>query len=83
MDQQPSVSEVQCALLVYGYPTEITGRHDSQSQFAVRAFQLYFRPGNYDGAIDDESIAILYSLNEKYHADANNEQRLKCHMPPS
>jgi N-acetylmuramoyl-L-alanine amidase len=76
--QQPSVSEVQCALLVYGYPIEVTGRHDSQSQFAMRAFQLHFRPANYDGSIDDESIAILFALNEKYRAKASNEQRLKC-----
>ncbi len=79
--QQPSVSEVQCALLVYGYPIEITGRHDAQSQFAMRAFQLHFRPSNYDGSIDDESIAILLSLNEKYRADADNEQRSNCDLP--
>ncbi len=79
--QQPSVSEVQCALLVYGYPIEITGRHDSQSQFVMRAFQLHYRPDNYDGSIDDESIAILFSLNEKYRADPNDEQRSQCQMP--
>jgi N-acetylmuramoyl-L-alanine amidase len=79
--QQPSVSEVQCALLIYGYPIEITGRHDSQSQFVMRAFQLHFRPGNYDGSVDDESIAILFSLNEKYRADPNDEQRSKCQTP--
>lgn len=77
--QQPSVSEVQCALLVYGYSIEITGHHDSQSQFVMRAFQLHFRAGNYDGSIDDESIAILFSLNERYRADTNSEQRSECH----
>jgi len=76
--RQPSISDVQCALSVYGYPVEITGQHDRQSQFAMRAFQLHFRAANYDGLIDDESIAILFALNEKYRADESDDPRPGC-----
>ncbi|PXC09000.1 N-acetylmuramoyl-L-alanine amidase, partial [Pseudomonas aeruginosa] len=34
----------------------------------LRAFQMHFRPENYDGALDVETAAILYALNEKYPA---------------
>ena len=67
--QPPSILEVQCALSIYGYPVKLTGAQDRQSQFAVRAFQLHFRPSNYSGLIDDEMVAILYALNKKYRAD--------------
>ena len=67
--QLPSVLEVQCALSIYGYPVELTGVQDRQSQFAVRAFQLHFRPSNYTGLIDEETTAILYALNKKYRSE--------------
>ena len=63
---QPSIQEAQCALSIYGYPIIISGTHDLQSQFAFRAFQLHYRPSNYSGLLDQETLAILYALNEKY-----------------
>lgn len=67
MDRQmPNIQTLQCALSVYGFPIEVTGLHDLQSQFAFRAFQLHYRPGNYDGLLDTETVAILYALIEKY-----------------
>lgn len=41
-----------------------------QTRFAVRAFQLYFRPGNYSGEVDAETAAILFALLEKYRPKA-------------
>ncbi|XAO71960.1 MAG: hypothetical protein AAYR33_03280 [Acetobacteraceae bacterium] len=32
----------------------------------IRAVQLHYRPENYDGDLDDETIAIILSLAEKY-----------------
>ena len=60
----PSVLRSACALSIYGYPVELTGVQDRQSQFAVRAFQLHFRPSNYTGLIDEETTAILFALNK-------------------
>lgn len=65
-NQAASISELQCALLNYGYPIKVTGEHDTQSMFAFRAFQVHFRPSSYDGLVDNETAAILYALNEKY-----------------
>ena len=65
--QQPlSILDVQCALSTYGYPIDLTGKQDKQSQFAFRAFQLHFRPSNFSGFVDEETTAILYALNKKY-----------------
>ncbi len=66
---KPGIQELQCALSVYGYPIEISGVHDLQSQFAFRAFQLHFRPADYSGTVDTETAAILYALNEKYRGN--------------
>ena len=66
----PNLQELQCALSIYGYPIEVSGVHDLQSQFAFRAFQLHFRPSNYNGLIDTETAAILSALNEKYRANS-------------
>lgn len=65
-NQAASISELQCALLTYGYPIKVTGEQDTQSKFAFRAFQLHFRPSSYSGLVDNETAAILYALNEKY-----------------
>lgn len=70
--QTPSIPKLQCALAIYGYPIDISGVHDLQSQFAFRAFQLHYRPADFSGAIDAETVAILYALNEKYRN--NNSQ---------
>jgi len=68
--QQPSIHQLQCALGLYGYPIEVSGVHDLQSQFAFRAFQLHYRPGDYSGVIDTETAAILYSLLGKYRGNS-------------
>ena len=65
-DQLPAVERVQTALLRLGYLVEPTGELDHQTRFAVRAFQLHFRPSDYGGEPDAETAAILWSLIEKY-----------------
>ena len=65
--QYPLTIEQQQALLsAYGYKVTVTGIEDDQSQLAVRAFQMHFRPANYAGFFDEESTAILISLLERY-----------------
>jgi len=43
-----------------------TGEHDRPTQFALRAFQLHFRPSDWSGQPDAETAAILFALLEKY-----------------
>jgi len=66
----PEAELVQKALNAYGYQVNATGKNDAQTRFAVRAFQLHFRPDDYSGEIDVETAAILFSLVEKYRLKA-------------
>lgn len=65
-NRPPTVERLQAALLRLGYLVEPTGELDHRTRFAVRAFQLHFRPSDYRGVPDVETAAILWSLIEKY-----------------
>lgn len=65
-DRPPEVERLQAALLRLGYLVEPTGELDHRTRFAVRAFQMHFRPSDYRGVPDVETAAILWSLIEKY-----------------
>ena len=54
------------AFRLYGYVLPATV-DDAYFASLLRAFQMHFRPEN-DGALDVETAAILYALNEKYPA---------------
>jgi N-acetylmuramoyl-L-alanine amidase len=62
----PSLETLQRALHAYGYGVEPTGEHDGQTQYALRAFQMHFRPADWSGRPDVETAAILFALLEKY-----------------
>ncbi|CAM3707287.1 N-acetylmuramoyl-L-alanine amidase [Bordetella flabilis] len=49
----------------YGYDTS-AATNPAGFKNLVRAFQLHFRPQNYDGVLDVETAAILSALVEKY-----------------
>lgn len=66
----PDLATMQRALAAFGYRIEQTGEDDVQTRFVVRAFQMHFRPVNWNGAIDAETAAILFALLEKYRPDA-------------
>lgn len=61
---------LQRALNLYGYDLDASGENDARSRFAVRAFQMHFRPEKYDGEFDRETAAILFALLEKYRPEA-------------
>jgi N-acetyl-anhydromuramyl-L-alanine amidase AmpD len=69
----PDLAALQTALAAYGYDIEATGAEDVQSRFAVRAFQMHFRPERYDGRFDAETAAILFALLERYRPRALSE----------
>jgi N-acetyl-anhydromuramyl-L-alanine amidase AmpD len=62
----PDIATVQDALNRLGYFVEPTGQFDNATRHAMRAMQLHFRPQNYTGEIDAESVAIIWALLEKY-----------------
>ena len=65
----PDLEFLQQALNTYGYDLDTTGVNDRRSRFAVRAFQIHFRPADYDGYFDVETAAILFALLEKYRPE--------------
>jgi N-acetyl-anhydromuramyl-L-alanine amidase AmpD len=73
---RPAIRSVQLALATLGYEIELTGLVDPQTQFTVRAFQLHFRPSNYSGALDIDTLARLWALLEKYRSDELAEMAL-------
>jgi N-acetylmuramoyl-L-alanine amidase len=66
---RPAIESVQLALSSLGYEIERTGMLDSQTQFTVRAFQLHFRPTDYSGVLDIDTLSRLWALLEKYRYD--------------
>jgi len=69
----PALDFLQRALNTYGYDLDVTGENDPRSRFAVRAFQMHFRPSGYDGYFDVETAAILFALLEKYRPEPLGE----------
>lgn len=62
----PDITTIQDALKRLGYYVETTGQFDNATRYAMRAMQLHYRPQNYAGEIDAESVAIIWALLEKY-----------------
>ena len=57
---------LQKGLAAYGYDVEETGELDKTTRYAIRAFQMHFRPSNWSGQPDTETLAIVLALLEKY-----------------
>ncbi|MFC0337481.1 N-acetylmuramoyl-L-alanine amidase [Kushneria avicenniae] len=62
-----SMSQLQRALGIWGYPVSVTGTFDDPTRKALGAFQMHFRPADTRGNVDIESQAILLALIERYH----------------
>lgn len=66
-DEAPiDILGLQKNLKTYGYAIETTGTLDQKTQMVLQAFQMHFRPTNYSGKPDAETVAILNNLVHKY-----------------
>jgi N-acetylmuramoyl-L-alanine amidase len=63
------LKNVQLALLAYGYKIDPTGSADDQTESAVRAFQMHFRPSTVTGTATIETTAVLFALIEEYYPE--------------
>lgn len=68
LNQDLDVKKLQTNLKKYGYNITITGKLDEATRVVLQAFQMHFRPSDYSGHPDFETIAILDNLIEKYYS---------------
>ena len=61
----PDKDQVVNKLKHWGYDITLASSGQGYGQL-IRAFQLHFRPANYDGVLDAETAANLFALVEKY-----------------
>lgn len=61
---------VQEDLARYGYDVNVDGDFSEKTKRALISFQMHFRPSNYDGNADKETVAILKSLLKKYYTSS-------------
>ena len=64
--QMPNVGLIQQALHRYGYEIQESGELDSQTQSVLHAFQTHFIPWKISDRIDEQTVATLFALLEKY-----------------
>lgn len=50
----------------YGYQIALSGVLDAATRAVLRAFQMHFRPADFSGEPDTETVALLEALLEKY-----------------
>lgn len=72
----------QAALAAWGFELTPTGRLDVATRYALRAFQLHFRPEPLTYAFDEETTAILFALLARYRPDALAALTLPGTPPP-
>jgi N-acetylmuramoyl-L-alanine amidase len=58
----PDIAWFQKSLALHGYPIELSGELDKQTQRVLMNFQMRYRPEKYDGQPDAESAALLFVL---------------------
>ncbi len=64
--QMPNIGLIQQALHNYGYDIQETGELDSQTQAILHAFQTHFVPWKITDKTDEQTVATLFALLEKY-----------------
>ena len=66
-NKMPTIGLVQQALHLYGYDIKETGELDEQSQAVLNSFQTHFLPWQITNRADEQTVATLFALIEKYH----------------
>ncbi|MBV8603326.1 MAG: N-acetylmuramoyl-L-alanine amidase [Pelomonas sp.] len=55
----PDITWAQQKLARYGYLIPVTGTLDEHTRNVISAFQMKYRPANFDGALDAETAALI------------------------
>ncbi|MDX2367198.1 MAG: penicillin binding protein PBP4B [Colwellia sp.] len=64
--QMPNIGLIQQALHSYGYDIQETGELDSQTLSVLHAFQMHFVPWKITDRADEQTVATLFALLDKY-----------------
>lgn len=67
-NQWPTIALVQQALHAYGYNINETGELDQQTQAVLNSFQAHFLPWQVTNRADEQTVATLFALLEKYNS---------------
>lgn len=78
----PATADLQAAFSRYGYSLVSSGVMDEHSRQVVAAFQMHFRPADYRGIVDAETVSILYALLDKYQGATVAQQLLGSRFAP-
>ncbi|WP_421091226.1 N-acetylmuramoyl-L-alanine amidase [Pseudochrobactrum sp. MP213Fo] len=75
----PEKADILARLNRYGY--SLDGLDSGQQtgytyEQLIRAFQLHFRPKDYSGTVDVDTVATLYALTDKYTAQPKDDRSL-------
>jgi N-acetylmuramoyl-L-alanine amidase len=66
------IAAIRQKFITYGYKLEATGALDSKMKDVIISFQMHFRPNNFSGDLDAETIAILDTLILKYKSELSS-----------
>ena len=64
-----NIKAIQQKFIKYGYKLEDNGILDSKMKDVIISFQMHFRPSNFFGDLDVETLAILDALILKYRSE--------------
>lgn len=78
----PATADLQTAFSRYGYSLVSSGIMDERTRQVIAAFQMHFRPADYSGTVDAETVSILYALLDKYQGTAVAQQLLGSRFAP-
>lgn len=66
------IMAIQQKFITYGYKLEVTGVLESKMKDIIISFQMHFRPSNFSGNLDAETVAILDALILKYKSELSS-----------
>ncbi|WP_347939171.1 N-acetylmuramoyl-L-alanine amidase [Rickettsia oklahomensis] len=66
------IMAIQQKFIKYGYKLEVTGVLESKMKDVIISFQMHFRPSNFSGNLDAETVAILDALILKYKSELSS-----------
>ena len=75
--EEDKILWMQHALNKYGYNCPITGQDDEETREILKQFQMHYRPANFDGKIDDETLHVMNDILKQVHEKTPKKRTLQ------